>query len=103
MPDEPTLGELGRRLDDRITDVRDDIAQLGRRVDSKVDAALYEVKHQAVLKEIADLKAALVRLQTQRDQDASRVAATRRWLIGTVIVPIVGILLAYLLTIGGKG
>jgi hypothetical protein len=96
VPDEPTLGELGRRLDDRIKDVRDDITQLGRRIDDKVDARVYQIQHDA-------LNARITAVEAQRVQDANRIAATRRWLIGTVIVPIVAVLLAYLLTMGGKG
>jgi hypothetical protein len=37
MGDEPTPGEMVRRLEDRLADVRDDIQQLGRRMDEKVD------------------------------------------------------------------
>lgn len=96
MADEPTLGELGRRLDDRITDLRDDIAQLGRRIDDKVDTRVYQIQYDAVL-------ARLTALETLRTQDAARVAGTRRWLIGAVIVPIVGVLMAYLLSKGGSG
>jgi hypothetical protein len=96
VPDEPTLGEIGRRLDDRIGDVRDDIAQLGRRIESKVDAELYRVERDA-------LRDRMTALETQRTQDAARVAATRRWLIGAVIVPLVGVLMAYLLSKGGSG
>lgn len=96
MPDEPTLGELGRRLDDRITDVRDDIKALGRRIDGKVAQDVYQVQHEAVV-------ARLTALETLRTQDAARAANTRRWLIGAVIVPLVAVLLAYVLTRGGAG
>lgn len=96
MADEPTLGELGRRLDDRITDVRDDIAQLGRRIDDKVDARVYQIQYEAVA-------ARLTAIETQRVEDAARISATRRWLIGVVIVPLVAVLLPILLTMGGKG
>jgi hypothetical protein len=96
MPDEPTLGELGRRLDDRITDVRDDIAQLGRRIDGKVAADVYQVQYDALVSR-------LTALEKLREQDAARVAAARRWMIGAVIVPIVAVLLAYVLTRGGTG
>jgi hypothetical protein len=95
VPDEPTLGELGRRLDDRIGDVRDDIAQLALRIDSKVDAEVHRLQIATLTTEIAAIK-------VQRDQDAARVATTRRWLIGAVIVPLVAVLLAFLLTMGGK-
>ena len=94
MADEPTLGELGRRLDDRITDVRDDIAQLGRRIDDKVDTRVYQIQHDALASRVTTLEA-------QRVADAARVAGTRRWLIGVVIVPIVAVVLAYMLSRGG--
>jgi hypothetical protein len=96
MPDEPTLGELGRRLDDRITDVRDDIAQLGRRIDDKVDTRIFQIQYDA-------LTARVTAIETTRLQDAARIAVTRRWLIGVVIVPLVAVLLPILLSIGGHG
>lgn len=94
MPDEPTLGELGRRLDDRITDVREDIAALGRRIDGKVAADVYEIQHTA-------LAARVTTLETLRTRDADRLAATRRWLIGVIIVPLTAGLLPLLLSLMG--
>lgn len=103
MADEPTPGELGRRLDDRIRDVLADIDRIDRRLDRKVAADVYEVQQQAVMKEIADLKADNAAIRAERLRDAEKVAAMRRWLIGAVIVPIVAVVLAYLLTRGGTG
>lgn len=96
MPDEPTLGEIGRRLDDRITDVRDDIAQLGRRIDGKVASDVYQIQYAAVT-------ARMTAIEQQRIADAQRIAATRRWLIGAVIVPLVAVLVPLLFAMGGKG
>lgn len=86
MPDEPTLGELARRFEDRMADVRDDIAQLGRRIDEKVDQRIYDLRHEALATRVSTL-------ETLREKDAERMAATRRWLIGAVIVPLIGVLL----------
>lgn len=96
MPDDPTLGEVVRRFEDRFADVRDDIAQLGRRMDEKVDQRIYDLRHEA-------LSARVGTLETLREKDAEKLVATRRWLIGAVIVPLVGILLPViiLLTRGG--
>jgi hypothetical protein len=94
--DEPTIGELGRRLDDRITDLRDDIAQLGRRIDDKVDARVYQLQYEA-------LAARMTAIESLRTQDAARVAGTRRWLFGAVVVPLVAVLLTYVLSKGGSG
>ena len=90
MPDEPTLGELARRFEDRLTDVRDDIQQLGRRMDDKVDQKVYDLRHEALASRVTTL-------ETLREKDAERIVATRRWLIGAVIVPLIGILLPVIL------
>jgi len=86
MPDEPTLGEVVRRFEDLFTDVRDDIKQLGVLIDSKVSQEVYDLRHEA-------LSARVGTLETLREKDAERIVATRRWLIGAVVVPFVGILL----------
>jgi hypothetical protein len=86
VPDEPTLGEVVRRFEDRFTDIRDDIQQLGRRMDEKVDQRIYDLRHEALASRVSTL-------ETLREKDAEKLVATRRWLIGAVIVPLVGILL----------
>lgn len=86
MADEPTLGEVVRRFEDRFADVRDDIQQLGHRLDEKVDARIYDLRHEA-------LTARVSTLETLREKESEKLVATRRWLIGAVVVPLVGILL----------
>jgi hypothetical protein len=86
VADEPTLGEVVRRFEDRFTDIRDDIQQLGRRMDDKVDQKLYDLRHEA-------LSARVATLETLREKDTEKLVATRRWLIGAVIVPLIGILM----------
>ena len=88
MPDEPTLGEVVRRFDERFADVRD--------MDEKVDQKLYDLRHEAITQRVSTL-------ETLREKDAEKIVATRRWLIGAVVVPLVGILLPViiLLTQGG--
>jgi hypothetical protein len=90
MPDEPTLGEIVRRFEDRLTDVRDDIKQLGDRIDTKVSQEVYDLRHEALASRVTTL-------ETLREKDAEKLVATRRWLIGAVIVPLVGILLPVIL------
>lgn len=97
MSDEPTLGEVSRRVEDRFADVREDIAELGRRIDSKVDEKLYDLRHEA-------LSARVAQLEVLREKDAEKLVATRRWLIGAVVVPLVGILLpVVILLVQGAG
>jgi hypothetical protein len=75
-----------RRLEDRLNDVRDDIQQLGRRLDEKVDQRIYDLRHEALSSRVGTL-------ETHREKDTEKLVATRRWLIGAVVVPLVGILL----------
>lgn len=97
MPDEPTLGEVIRRFDDRFVDLRDDIAGLGRRLDEKVDQRIYDLRHEA-------LAARVTTLETLREKDTEKLVATRRWLIGAVIVPLIGIMLPLIvLLVRGAG
>lgn len=97
MPDEPTLGEVVRRFEDRFVDLRDDIQGLGRRLDEKVDQRIYDLRHEA-------LSARVGTLETLREKDAEKLVATRRWLIGAVIVPLIGILLpVVILLVRGSG
>lgn len=84
MPDEPTtLGEVVRRFDDRFTDVRDDIQQLVALVDKKVSREIYDLRHETLAERVRTLEA-------MREKDAEKLVATRRWLIGAVVVPLLG-------------
>jgi hypothetical protein len=97
MADEPTVGEIVRRFDDRITDLRDDIRQLGTTLDGKVSREVYVLQYDALISRVSALEAL-------REKDTEKIVATRRWLVGAVIVPLVGILLPVilLLTQGAK-
>ncbi|MHC3389359.1 hypothetical protein ACLQ2E_07825 [Streptomyces lavendulocolor] len=97
MTDEPTPGEMVRRLEDRLADVREDIQQLGRRMDEKVDQRIYDLRHEA-------LGSRVTALETLREKDAERIVATRRWLTGAIVILIIGILLPLiLLLVQGAG
>ncbi|MBQ1167456.1 hypothetical protein KBZ21_56585, partial [Streptomyces sp. A73] len=66
--------------EDRLTDVRDDIQQLGARIDGKVSQEVYDLRHEALASRVTTL-------DTLREKDTERIVATRRWLIASVIVP----------------
>jgi hypothetical protein len=86
MVDEPTPGEMVRRLEDRLADVRDDIQQIGRRLDEKVDQKVYDLRHEALTSRVGTL-------ETLREKDAEKLVATRRWLIGAVVIPLLSVLM----------
>lgn len=97
MPDEPTLGEVVRRFEDRFTDVRDDIAQIGRSLEKKVDQRIYDLRHEALATRVSQL-------ETLREKDTEKLVATRRWLIGAVIVPLFSVLLPVIIMLSrGSG
>jgi phage tail tape-measure protein len=86
VADEPTLGEVQRRMEQGFIDLKDDMRELGGRLDSKVDQKVYDLRHEALM-------ARVTTLETLREKDAEKIVATRRWLVGAVIVPLIGILL----------
>ncbi|MBQ1166636.1 hypothetical protein KBZ21_52470, partial [Streptomyces sp. A73] len=60
--------------------------QLGARIDGKVSQEVYDLRHEALASRVTTR-------ETLREKDTERIVATRRWLIASVIVPLVGILL----------
>ncbi|MEU9792870.1 hypothetical protein AB0E27_19970 [Streptomyces sparsogenes] len=86
MADEPTLGEVQRRVEQGFIDLKDDMRELGARLDSKVDAQVYDLRHETLTQRVTTL-------ETLREKDAEKIVATRRWLIGAVVVPLIGVLL----------
>ncbi|MGE7439607.1 hypothetical protein [Kitasatospora sp. NPDC001175] len=102
MPDEQqlTLGELGRRIDAGLADIKEDIRALAQRVEGKVDSevlalqqAAQDERHRVLADQVAALKAARV-------DDVRRLQETRRWMVGAVIVPLLAILVPLLITSG---
>jgi uncharacterized transporter YbjL len=103
MADEPSLGELGRLIQALRGDVRDDMAQINIRLDRLVSADVYAVEKAAMSKQIDDVAKVVDALQRQRQTDADRVTQTRRWMVASVIVPMLGLILPVVLfMVGGK-
>lgn len=86
MADEPTLGELQRRMENAFLDLKEDVREFNSRLDRKVDMEIYNLRHESLLARVTALEAL-------REKDAEKIVATRRWLVGAVIVPLVGVLL----------
>lgn len=112
MPDEVTLGEVMRRLDDVRQDLKEDIRQLTRLLDTKVSMERYQLEQQA-RDEMA--RQVLVRIQAMedaRDQEtrrrredeqrlADRRAADRRLIFTAIIAPILMLFLTLYLSARG--
>jgi hypothetical protein len=110
--DEPTLGELGRLIQALRGDVRDDMAQINQRLDRLVSIDVYNVERAALERQIADLAKVLEQLAVkqeqdvkaitqQRTEDALRVTQTRRYMVASVIIPIIGLVLPYVWFLAG--
>jgi hypothetical protein len=118
--DEPvTLGELGRLIQALRGDVRDDMAQINQRLDRLVSIDVYTVEKAAMSKDIADLSKVVEQLavkqqqdiqalqqqrdkdQEQRQKDADKVTQTRRYMVASVIIPILGLVLPYVWFLAG--
>jgi hypothetical protein len=114
MGDEPTNGELARRLDAGFDDIKEDMRTLAGRLDTKVDASLLTLQQQAqderaqliavrvAALEDARQKEADARLEETRKAEAQR-AADRRLILTSLVVPLLLLLLqVYLASRGTK-
>ncbi|MEU0522776.1 hypothetical protein [Streptomyces niveus] len=91
MSDEPSNGELGRLIQSLRGEMREDLGQINGRLDRLVPMDVYTI-------EKTQLAERVTALETQREKDAERIIATRRWMIGVVITVCLA-LLPYLATI----
>ncbi|MFP3986868.1 hypothetical protein U9R90_05075 [Streptomyces sp. E11-3] len=103
MPNEPTLGELARRLEAVHLDLKEDIRQQGVRLDGKVSQDVFELRMAAFDK---DLQAVTARTLALEQADRERVrqrAADRRWIVTALVVPVLLVFLQAYLTAQGAG
>ncbi|MFC9248057.1 hypothetical protein ACFT7S_29755 [Streptomyces sp. NPDC057136] len=96
MADEPSNGELGRLIQALRDDVREDLGNLNGRLDSFVSQDVYTIEKTQIDSRVATL-------ETKREQDADRLVATRRWMIGVVITVVVALLPYLAMTVKGAG
>lgn len=97
MAEEPTNGELWRLIEAMRGDFRDDLSQIQVHLGRLVSADVYAVEKAAIAKDIADLVKVVEGMQAQRQADADRITATRRWLVASVIIPFLGLVLPVVL------
>jgi len=113
VPDDLSLGELGRIIQGLRVDVRDDMAQINQRLDRLVSLDVYTVEKASLVKELADLARVVEQLskkhdddiksvRDQREKDADRVTQTRRWMVGMVVSMLSLIVPVIIFVVGGK-
>jgi ferric-dicitrate binding protein FerR (iron transport regulator) len=114
VADEPTLGEVARRLEAVHLDLKEDVREIGSRLDKKVSVERYELErraadevHRQVIERIAAIEQA--RQQEARERQAAeqkladRRAADRRLLFTCLVAPVIMLLLTLYLNTRGAG
>jgi ferric-dicitrate binding protein FerR (iron transport regulator) len=111
--DEPTNGELARRLDAGFEDLKDDMRTLAGRLDTKVDASLLALqqqaqddRHAAAVNRITEIEKARERETQQRQQDQremeNRRAGDKRLMLTALVAPLLLLLLQVYLASKGS-
>jgi hypothetical protein len=114
MPDEPTLGEVVRRLDAVHTDLKEDFRDVAGRLDGKVSIERYQYEKEAAaererllterIRTVEDARAQEAREKQEAEQKAAdRRAADRRLIFSALIAPILMLILTLYLTSQGAG
>ncbi|MDX3643085.1 hypothetical protein [Streptomyces sp. MB09-02B] len=114
MPDEPTLGEVVRRLDAVHTDLKEDFRDVAGRLDGKVSIERFQYEKDAQLererlvtervKAIEEARTLEAKEKQEAEQRAAdRRAADRRLIFSALIAPVLMLLLTLYLTSQGAG
>ena len=85
MADEPSNGELGRLIQSLRDDIREDLGNVNGRLDRLVPVDVYTIEKTQITERVTAL-------ETQREKDAERIVATRRWMFGVVITVCIALL-----------
>ncbi|MFE0472453.1 hypothetical protein ACFW2V_12650 [Streptomyces sp. NPDC058947] len=112
MSDEPTNGELARRLDAGFEDLKEDMRALTARLDGKVDATLLELQQQSQDERHAALALRVSQIENDRSREAERQqqadreaearrASDKRLILTALVVPLLLTLLQIYLTSKG--
>jgi ferric-dicitrate binding protein FerR (iron transport regulator) len=114
VADEPTLGEVVRRLEAIHADLKEDLREYGARLDSKVSIERYELErraaddvHRQVIERVTAIETAREREKDQQQQTRQRAEerrrADRRLAFTALIAPVLILLLQAYLSAKGAG
>jgi capsule polysaccharide export protein KpsE/RkpR len=103
VPDEPTLGEVVRRLEDVRQDLKEDVQALGARLDGKVSADVLRLEQKAQDDAVRALTERVKSLEEAAKERDRQRAADRRLILTGLIVPILLVLLQAYLAAKGAG
>ncbi|MFE2969930.1 hypothetical protein ACFXKC_40935 [Streptomyces sp. NPDC059340] len=103
MPDDPTLGEVMRRLEDVRQDLKEDFRELGTRLDSKVSMERYQLEQVARDDALKLLSERVRGMEDAAREKEKQRAADRRLIFTALIVPVLIVLLQAYLAAKGAG
>ncbi|NWF25223.1 hypothetical protein HW130_02920 [Streptomyces sp. PKU-EA00015] len=114
MQNDPTLGEVMRRLEDVRQDLKEDFRELGVRLDSKVSMERYQLEKVAsdtaaalLIERVKSIEDALEQEEKDRraeaQKQADRRAQDRRLLFSAIVAPILMLLLTVYINTQGAG
>ncbi|MFG2900987.1 hypothetical protein ACGFZH_28360 [Streptomyces zaomyceticus] len=114
MPTDPTLGEVMRRLDDVRQDLKEDLRELGTRLDGKVSMERYQLEQLARDEALRLLAERVTTIETDREQEKERKrqedqrnidrrAADRRLAFSAIVAPVLLLLLTIYINARGAG
>lgn len=114
MAEEPSNGELARRLDAGFGDLKEDVRDLAKRLDSKVDTGTLALQQQAQDERHAALAGEVRSIKDARQKEAedkqlevrtreTQRAADRRLLLTALVAPVLLLLLQVYLSTKGAG
>lgn len=101
MSDEPTLGEVKRRVEAGFADVKEDIQTLATRLDSRVSMERYQLEQQARDKEFKELVERVKALEEAAREKERQRQADRRLIFSALIVPVLLVFLTVYLQAKG--
>lgn len=114
MSEEPSLGEVARRLEVVHQDLKEDLRDLAGRLDSKVSLERYQLEQQArdeafklLLERVRGIEEARQQAAERRREEEQRLAdrrrADRRLIFTAIIAPVLMLILNLYLNTRGAG
>lgn len=92
MPDDLSLGELGRQLERMHADIREDIRELGLRLDGKVGSDVFKLEQAAQDDKTTAVAQRVASIEEARKEEGRQRANDRKLLLTALILPIVVVL-----------
>lgn len=103
MSGEPTLGEVCRRLENVRQDLKEDLRELGHRLDSKVSMERYQLEQQSRDEALKVMLERVKAIEEARGKEEQQRRADRRLIFAALIAPVLLVLLTVYLNSRGAG